>query len=67
MLAAAVALPVAYWATQHWLQDFAYRTSVGIDTLLGATVIAGVVAFFAIGYQALRAARLSPALTLKDE
>ena len=66
-LAAVVALPLAYWAMQRWLQDFAYRTGVGVDTLLGATLIAGVVALLAIGYQAVRAARLNPAITLRDE
>ncbi len=66
-IAAVVALPLAYLAMQRWLQDFAYRTSVGVDVLLGAAGLAAFVALVTIGYHALRAARLSPALTLKDE
>jgi len=66
-LAAGIGLPVAYWAMQRWLQDFAYRTTVGADVLAGAALLAAVVAMVAIGYQALRAARLDPATTLKDE
>jgi putative ABC transport system permease protein len=66
-IAAVVALPLAYLAMQRWLQDFAYRTSVGVDVLLGAAGLAAFVALVTIGHHALRAARLSPALTLKDE
>ena len=66
-VAAIVALPLAYLAMQRWLQDFAYRTTVGVDVLLGAAGLAALVALITIGYHALRAARLSPALTLKDE
>ena len=66
-IAAVIGLPVAYYAMQRWLQDFAYRTAVGIDVLVGAAGLAAVVALGAISYQALRAARLDPATTLKDE
>jgi putative ABC transport system permease protein len=66
-IAAVVALPLAYLAMQRWLQDFAYRTSVGVDVLLGAAGLAAFVALVTIGYHALRAAQLSPAVTLKDE
>ena len=66
-IAAIVALPLAYYTMQRWLQDFAYRTTVGADVLLGAAGLALLVALLTIGYHAFRAARLSPALTLKDE
>jgi putative ABC transport system permease protein len=64
---AGVGLPAAYWAMQQWLRDFAYRTSVGVDLLLGAVVLAVGVALLAVGYHALQAARLDPATTLRDE
>jgi putative ABC transport system permease protein len=66
-IGALVALPGAYWAMEQWLAGFAYRTSVGTSVLVGSVALAGVVAFVAIGYQALQAARLDPATTLKDE
>ena len=65
--AAVIGLPVAYWGMQQWLQDFAYRTTVGADVLVGAAALAVLVALLTIGYHALRAAQLSPALTLRDE
>jgi putative ABC transport system permease protein len=66
-IGALVALPGAYWAMEQWLSGFAYRTSVGASVLVGSVTLAGVVAFIAIGYHALQAARLDPATTLTDE
>ena len=66
-VAAVIALPIAYVAMQRWLQEFAYRTSVGAGVLAGAAGLAAAVALGAIAYQALQAARLDPATTLHDE
>ena len=66
-LAGAVALPVAYVVMDGWLANFAYRTSLGVGLFASALVLTVLVAFLAIGSQALRAARLDPASTLKDE
>jgi putative ABC transport system permease protein len=62
-----IGLPVAYYGMQQWLQDFAYRTRVGADVMVGAVGLAVVVAMVAIGYHAVNAARISPAVTLRDE
>jgi putative ABC transport system permease protein len=64
---AVLALPGAYWAMDQWLQGFAYRTTIGVKAMGGAVALAGIVAFVAISYHALQAARLDPATTLKDE
>jgi putative ABC transport system permease protein len=66
-LAFLVATPLAYVGMQHWLQDFAYRTSLGIDLFLLAGGLAVGIALLTISTQALRAARLDPATTLRDE
>jgi putative ABC transport system permease protein len=66
-IAALVGLPVAYYGMQRWLQDFAYQTTIGVDILFGAVVLAIGIAGTAIGYHAIQAARLNPATTLRDE
>lgn len=66
-LAGAVALPVAYVVMDGWLANFAYRTPLGVGLFLGALALTALVAFLAMGPQAVRAARLDPASTLKDE
>ncbi len=66
-VAALVACPVAYVAGSTWLEQFAFRTSVGWPTLLLAGVAAFIVAIVSVGYQALRAARANPVESLKYE
>ena len=62
-----IALPVAYWAMEQWLQGFAYRTTIGVGVVGGSIALAMVVAFGAISYHAQQAARTDPATTLRDE
>ncbi len=66
-LAFVVAAPLAYVGMQRWLQDFAYRTDLGVGLFLGAGALAFAIAILTVGTQALRAARLDPATTLRDE
>ena len=63
----AVAVPVAWWAMQRWLQDFAYHIDVGLWLFAAAGLVALVVAMGATSWQALRAARANPADALRDE
>ena len=65
--AAVVALPLAYWGVQQWLQGYAYRVELSGWTfaLAGAAVMA--VALCTVATQVVRAARLDPATTLRDE
>jgi len=66
-IAFVVGAPLAYWGLQRWLQDFAYRTDVGVGLLLAIGAGAALVAFLTVGWQATRAARVNPATTLRDE
>ena len=67
VLAFVAAAPLAYWGMQRWLQDFAYRVDLGVGLFVGAGVLALGIAFLTVSTQALRAARLDPATTLRDE
>jgi putative ABC transport system permease protein len=62
-----VAAPVAYWAMQQWLNDFAYRIDVGPWTFIGAGVLAMGAALLTVSYQAIKAARLDPVNALRTE
>jgi putative ABC transport system permease protein len=63
----AVGAPLAYLAAQQWLQDFAYHVDLGPVPFLLAAAVALVIAGLTVSYHAVRAARLDPALTLRDE
>jgi len=62
-----VAAPLAYLGMQRWLQDFAYRIDPGVGLFAAAGALALLIAFLTVGSQALRAARLDPAKTLRTE
>jgi hypothetical protein len=69
LVAVAVALgtPVAYLAARQWLAGFAYRIDLGVGPFALAAGVALAVAALTVSYHAVRAARLDPTLTLRDE
>ena len=67
LVAILIACPIAHFATQHWLQEFAYRIDVGVAPFLTGSALALLVAWIAVGYQTLRAARSNPVDVLRDE
>jgi putative ABC transport system permease protein len=67
IIAAAIAFPVAWYAMNNWLQDFAYRTSIQWWIFLVALVIAGFVALATISIQAVKAALANPVKNLRTE
>ncbi|NBB85931.1 MAG: FtsX-like permease family protein [Bacteroidetes bacterium] len=66
-IAILVAVPLAYFGMQQWLQTFAYRIDVGLGTLVAAGAIALVIALVTVSTQTYRAARIDPAKALRSE
>jgi putative ABC transport system permease protein len=67
VIAAVIAFPVAWWAMNKWLQDFAYRTSISWWIFLLAGIIAALIALFTISFQAIKAALANPVKSLRTE
>ena len=67
IVAIIIAVPVAYYFMNKWLQDFAYRISIGwwIFLLAGATAI--FIALATISLQAIKAAIANPVKSLRTE
>ena len=59
--------PAAFFALQRWLEGFAYRIEMQLWTFVLAGVLALSVAWLAVGYQALKAARANPVDALRYE
>ncbi|MCY4352833.1 MAG: FtsX-like permease family protein, partial [Gemmatimonadetes bacterium] len=66
-LANLIAFPIAYYATNQWLQTFAYRTGLGIGTFLLGSIAMFLIVLTTITAQTLKAARANPADSLRDE
>jgi putative ABC transport system permease protein len=62
-----IATPLAWWALQKWLDDFAFRTAVSwwVFALSGLGMIA--IALFTLSVQTIRAAMANPVTSLRSE
>ena len=67
IIAAVIAFPVAWYAMNNWLQDFAYRTGISWWIFLIAGIIAASIALFTISFQAIKAALANPVESLRTE
>jgi putative ABC transport system permease protein len=67
LLANIVAWPIAYFAMNRWLQNFAYRISIGPGMFFLAAFIALLIALFTVSYKAIKAAIANPKDALKYE
>ena len=66
-IANAVAWPAAYVVMHRWLQDYAYRTPIGIWVFVLAGSLGLFIALVSVGYQTLRAATANPVDSLRYE
>jgi putative ABC transport system permease protein len=67
LIANLIAWPVAYFSASRWLQNFAYRTSLGVEIFIFSAALALVIALCTVGYQAAKAAVAHPADSLRYE
>jgi len=67
VLANVIAWPIAYWAMSQWLERFAYRVDLGWTVFLASGGVALLVAWLAVGGQAMRAALSDPVEALRYE
>ncbi|HEX8039120.1 MAG TPA: FtsX-like permease family protein, partial [Chryseosolibacter sp.] len=62
-----IAVPVAWYTLQQWLQDYKYRTEITWDVFIISGLIALCIAMLTVSYQSIRAALANPAHSLRSE
>jgi putative ABC transport system permease protein len=62
-----IVVPLAWYAMNQWLADFAYKVDVSPLIFIAAGVVVMTIAFISIFYQSLKAAMVSPSETLRSE
>ncbi len=67
LLANLAAWPIAWYALNHWLQNFAYRTSLSWWIFIVAGISVLTIALLTMSWQTLRAARTNPVDSLRHE
>jgi len=67
LIAILVAAPVSWYLMAHWLEDYAYRTTIGWDVFVVSGVTSVLIALFTISFQSIKAALVSPVKGLRSE
>ena len=67
LIAFLIAVPCVYFTMVKWLDKFAYKVSIDASVMILSGLIAWAIAFVFIGFQSMKAARVNPAKTLKEE
>jgi putative ABC transport system permease protein len=67
LIANFIAWPIAYYAMNRWLQDFAYRIDLGAWIFLLAGAVIAAIALLTVSYQAINAALTNPVEALRYE
>jgi putative ABC transport system permease protein len=67
LIAFVVAVPLAYFAVQQWLKDFAYRIDIGMVSFIVSGVLALLVAWLTVSWQSYKAAVADPVKSLRSE
>lgn len=64
-----LAFPAAWYFTENWLQNFAYRIQLEGEwlTFVASAVLAFVITLATVGYHVVRAASVNPVQSLRDE
>ena len=66
-IAIVIATPIAWWAMNKWMQNFAYRIDITWWMFALAGLFALLIALLTVSFQAIRAALLNPITSLKAE
>ena len=67
IIAIVIAVPLAWYTMDKWLQDFVYRIEIGWWVFLSAGLIALLIALVTISFQAIKAAVANPVKALRSE
>src|SRR5436189_4883809 len=67
VIAVIIASPLALYAMNKWLQNFAYKTSITWQVFAMTTLIAVIISFVTISFQAIKAAIANPVKSLRTE
>ena len=62
-----IAIPLAWWAGNKWLQDFAFRTPVQVYVFILTALVTVLIALCTVGYHSIKVALTNPVKSLSSE
>lgn len=66
-IAILLAAPLAWWAANEWLQDFAFRIPVQLYVFVTTGIITMLIALGTVGFHSVKAALMNPVKSLRTE
>jgi putative ABC transport system permease protein len=66
-IAIVIAIPVAYYFMSNWLENYVYRSKMGVPLFIIAGLLTILITFLTISYKAYQAAIMNPADSIKIE
>ena len=67
LIAIILASPIAWYAMNRWLADFAYQTSIDWWVFVFAGLLAASIALLTVCFQSIKAALMNPVTSLRSE
>jgi putative ABC transport system permease protein len=67
IISSIIAFPIAWYAMNKWLQDFAFRTNISWWVFFLAAGVTMVIALITISFQSIKAALTNPVESLRSE
>lgn len=67
LLSFVLAIPVGYYLTQDWLNNFEFRTNLNLLVFLGASLVIFVIGVITVGAKSYQAATANPVKSLRQE
>jgi hypothetical protein len=67
LIAFAIAAPVAWYATDRWLESFAYKTEVSVWVFAVSGLALLIIAVITLSAQTIRTATSNPVKSLRNE
>jgi putative ABC transport system permease protein len=67
LIAFVISIPVAYYFGSQWLNNFAYKTEIGVLIFILSGAISLLLAILTVSYNTIKAARANPVQSLRYE
>ena len=67
LIGSVIAIPVAWYMMNHWLQNFAFRINMNAEIFILAILLSVIIAWIAVGYKSIKAAVANPVKSLRSE
>ena len=67
LIAVVIAIPLAWWAVNKWLETFAYHVHVSWVVFTLAPLAALLIASLTVSYESIKAAIINPVTSLRSE